>query len=227
MILYDLLPDPKTAGGYWTYKSGPVLAPPPPNAFNGSIDFSNAPYGTYVYTYQVQRVDCYVSSDVTIEHVEKLFVTNSTCEFAQNFTTHFINSSTQITPGTTELLDIGLFLDSCDQLNTVAPEDHPWGGDVTGDLWFATIWPQSVAGLTPINVSVNYGGGSPAFNNPLLAVYSSVGDCDGLVNIGTVQGSGLNANLTAFVPPNITNFLLIRVGTRGVNQGFFNLIIQT
>jgi len=227
MVLYDLLPDPKTQGGYWTYRSGPALAPPPPSTYNGEIDFSNAPYGTYVYTYQVQRLGCFVSSDVTIEHVEKLFRTNIDCTNAQNILTHFYNTSDTIVSGTSVFSDEPLFTDSCTQPNTVPPTENPWGGDVTGEVWYSTLWPQSLVNVTPVVVRIEYGGAVDALSNPLLAVYSSTGDCDSLTLLGTNQGIGFTASVVAFVPPSVTNFLLIRVGTRGTNQGMFNLIIET
>lgn len=174
--LYDSLQGTKTPNGTWSFIDGPVGAPSPPGAFNGTIDFSVHDYGSYIYRYTVTNGSCTTSSDLTIDYIELGTRINDACSGAKSLT--YNNASVTVS---------GVENNSSSCPGLAAPTDSgvaapaTWGGvaSYSGDLWYRFTVPLDAGSDPAFTVTVDGSAyGATSITSPLMAIYN--GTCGSL-----------------------------------------------
>lgn len=225
MILYDQLVGNKTAGGTWSFISGPVGAPAAPSAFDDDVDFSTADDGVYVYRYQVTSGGCTSLSTVTVTVGTSNYAANDECDAAVNITSHFSLATATIPVGATTLNGAEIWTQGCEKDIATLSDDNPWSSTPTGDVWFMVPLP---ALSTPSNFSIGVSVNSSTYFNgleqPMLALYT--GDCGSLTLLGRTEGTGSFVSWAVNVNSGDTA-LYIRVGAKSTNEGLFDITLTT
>lgn len=210
--LQNFSPAPLTQGGVWTFVSGPVGNPPAPGTWDGTIDFTGATVGTYVYEYTVGT--CNVAAQLTIEATATIARPNDICANATNLLfsganefTGLLNQSTAAACPFAAASNEGI--------------SEPWAGGPYNDLWYSANLTLPNSGL---QITVTVDGqpyGTEGIFEPKLAFY----DQCGLVALASAESvaTGRFVSLTYTLTTD-TPLFIIRVA--GATDGRFDIEIS-
>lgn len=188
IVLFDELVG-ATAGGVWTYASGPSSFPAPPSPYNQSVDFSGYAAGTYVYEYAVGSASSQVSVVWPGDGAPRL---NEFCAGAYSlggyntspFTATAIADDSRgvcITGLSSPIVSSRAYPDSWNQASV----------EYSGDLWYKATVPSCTLGYT-VTITVS----SVGYANPAkgigLEVYTA---CPGQNCGASVASQSTSSNL--------------------------------
>lgn len=226
---YDLLGDPKTTGGTWSYTGSITPAPSAPGTHDGTIDFTGFDVtGDYTYEYTVTGTGCSDTQEITITVYDHTTLKNDDCETSTTISTHNIGltgsttytgasgSDTGVCPGTSPATLSGVALPTA------------WPGAVAFDVWYDVYVFLDASTTSNITVTIDSSFyGSQALTEPNLALYTTTdGACTGLVFQTGTAGDTYTAQANVTLN-DINTFLYIRVGALAGDGGKFDITIES
>jgi len=218
--LWNAIEKPASTTGVWTFVSGPVGGPAAPNTYNGTIDFTSAPTGTYVYRYTVTTScsSAQHTSDITVNVTSAPAKTNDVCLGSIQIPYSAITG----TGGLLSLDSRGDCVTSATPTLSSVSLPPNWPNTVNNDLWYVVSLP-STGELYTVEFNIN----SSSYPleghlNPLVAVYK--GSCSSLTLVNSAVGTSNNAFTTVNINSTPGNTLVyIRVASANGALGLFDI----
>lgn len=233
VIPYNLLGDPKSENGVWTYTGSESSYPLPPSTFDSDLDYTGFSNLTkdYTYSYTVTNGSCSHVSRFTLQLRKTITPYNDNCSGATIINTHNLLTLGEtiveniLSSGTNDFCDLSRGLAAASMSVEALPST--WNPAPSTDIWYRIPLPTGNSNPSSITIrftSANYS--LLPLQDCWLAIYT--GDCSSLTEQDAVLPDHLQVTTTINyeIPSSNTNsYLYIRMGT--TDGGYFDIIINS